>query len=301
MNSKDYYDLLHKKFDGAINKEGLYPAEISQKPLYDTMANFLVAIALHLGGWEYEAENIVDSIDRSCLKNKNGFYNRQSTKSGVVPRHHSCVEGVATFFYSIAGDKKCSNSILKRLFNSPLNNTETGLFYMSMNESGSIIDNRLITHSQLWIALAFIGNKQIGKARDILSLVEQKCTDSNMGVLETMYCATVSTEKMLLPDDSALFAIANELVGNQDKAREILISLKESSLFNKERNVFVYKNHEGKERISSYKNFLCQAAYKFCNIGIPPYNIKHEERFSDSIALGIFAENIYKIGYLLKK
>jgi len=295
MSSKDYYDLLHEKFDGTTNKEGLYPAENTEYRLYDTLANFHIATSLYIGSLEDEAKALADNIENSRLKNKDGFYNRQATERDVVARHHSCIEGVASFFYGISKSQKRGFGILKRLFNSPLYNNEQNLFYMSMDESGNIVDERLITHSQLWIVLALIVNGQHERATGLLSSVRKQCITVDIGILETMYCASTSTEKVTLPDDTALFAIASFLIGERDEAVKTLVRLKNSPLFDNKRNVFVYKTMRGQERISSYKNLLCQAAFKLCGVEIPPYDIKNEERFADSIALGIFAVCIDKI------
>src|SRR3989344_4500659 len=184
MSSKDYYDLLHEKFDGTTNKEGLYPAENTEYRLYDTLANFHIATSLYIGSLEDEAKALADNIENSRLKNKDGFYNKQQN-----------------------------------------------LFYMSMDESGNIVDERLITHSQLWIVLALIVNGQHERATGLLSSVRKQCITVDIGILETMYCASTSTEKVTLPDDTALFAIASFLIGERDEAVKTLVRLNNSPLF----------------------------------------------------------------------
>ncbi len=293
------YQQLYNRY-GKIKKHGLWPTSTEEPNLFHAHVNALIALGLFLDGKEKETVNLIHDLNKSCLKNKNGLFNYSwLVGDGVLNRHHSCTQGMIAFALALCGKHKASNQILDAIFKSKMFNQQIELFIRAIWSDNTIADNRIITHSNLWIVLALIANNRRTEAKKILGSIKNQFYCKKHGLLFGTSCKHNTIN--FFADDNALYAICLELLGFQLESKQLLISLIESQLFDKQKEVFNYSwdTKNINNEISSYKNNITQAAYKLCEFNSPTFNTNLDLAYSDSITLGLFAKNAEKLRTLV--
>lgn len=274
---------------GAKRHQGLYPTDAERPTVFHTHTNFLVALGLWCGGYRAEATEVIKGVQESNLINYNGYYNYSfSPKEGPLLRHHSYDGAIAAYVLAVMGEKKQAKSIIGRYFNSPMYQRDTGLFIRSIWSDKKIADDRLIAQTNLWFVLALISADQKKVAKELLNRIHKHFCVTPAGLLSSISCE--SNTSTLYPDDNALFAICLTLLGEEDRARDVLHTLADSGLFNKDQGVFWYEKDgdNTKKHVSLYKNHIVQAAFRRLGIQLPAFNFNAGELYADSLALDLW-------------
>lgn len=293
MDSNNLYQLLHQQF-GGLKQHGLWPISRENPETFFAHGNGLIALGLSLSGYLSEARQLMSDLTKSTLTSEHALlhYSIQGS-GGVLTRQHSCTGGIIACALTVVGESNSADLMLADLRASALWNPKKKLYSRAMWQTGELADERLITHSNLWIVLAYILRGCLNEALELLRAVEREFGQDQSGLLFGTSCEHDSSH--FYPDDNALYAICLELLGRHSLAAGLLFRLKSSPLYVVKQQAFGYEKTGlavGEKHISSYKNNFCQAAYRLVGVDIAPYDQEKELIYSDSLGLGLMAEGV---------
>lgn len=253
-------------------RNGLWPTSRHNPTLWHAHNNLLVALGLLSVGQKAAAQGIISALYASPLVHENGSFNYScQAVEGVVPRHHSCTIGMAGYVLARLGQAGKARGILQHAHNSNMYDSAAGLYVRSVWANGRMADEKIITHSNLWIALAWLELGERERAKQLISNLEERFFDTEKGLLSGINC--VDGNVHYFPDDNALYAIVLKKLGHPILARRVLQRLLHSCTY---------------ARVSTYKNHIVQAAFRYCGLDLPPYDWNQDDEFADSIALGLW-------------
>lgn len=237
---------------------GLYQLSDNQK-IFDIHVNSLINIALMECGYPELAKSNTQKIlsSKLFLKKHNLFYTQINEHGKVISYQiNSCKNALAILCLCITGNMKNAKKTFRSLFKSKLYNSEKKLFFREYNHLNNKIDKNIITHSNLWIALALININEISKAKKIINSLEKLYFNDNFKMFKTIDCEENNRIEKYFSDDQALAAIVYYLLGMKIKANKLINVLLKSKLYNIKSGLFI-RNITRKNldlKISSYKN-----------------------------------------------
>lgn len=168
-----------------------------------------------------------------------------------------------------------AKNVISTLYNSPLFNKESGLFYREMNSITKKINGLILSQTNLWIVIALSKLQDIEKATQLMKSIEKSLFDQDVGMFFSQDCELASMEigntsvgsasKTFFSDDQALAAIAYDCIGLQDRGRVVLEKTLHSGLYDQKIGMFNRNISPGNVDLAktTYKNsLLCIALSK---------------------------------------
>lgn len=251
-------------------KDGLYILS-KKNPIFCTQVNGLVNICLsELGLKELAKENLLSFVKSNSFNEKyHLFYTEVNTKGEIVDYNlNSCKNSIIALSLCCAGLIKEADSIMKSLLKSPIYDKKIGLLRREYNSKTKKSNPLMVIQSNLWAALAFIKLGNTKEAIKILENIKKTQYSKKYGLYISIDCRGCSEDETFFADDQALISLCYILLGDTEKAKEIMYRVIKSPLFDPESVLFnrSFNSYFIDTTKSTYKNSLM--AFVFGKLGM---------------------------------
>ena len=237
--------------------------------------NALVNIGLAELGFSEEAANNIASLLKSGLYDQKHklFYREIGAGEEIMNSNFNvCKNALMVLALYAVGRKEDANECIDAMFNSPLFDAEKKLFFREYN--GKKINSLIITQTNLWTAIALSKINRKAEAERLVSNLADLNLNGDSGMFFSHDCEsgalkyrddTVhigSGSRYIFADDQALAVIIYHMLGENQKAKELMDNLLKSDLYDISTGLFNRSMESGDVVAvkSTYKNSLCGIA-----------------------------------------
>jgi len=191
------------------------------------------------------------------------FYREVDTEGKIiVPSFNTCKNAVYALNLASNGLAEKAEKILKNLKSLPLYFQDTGLYGREYNPDTEEVNSLIITQSNLWVALAYSSIGQKEEARKIINSLEERRYNQDNRLFNSQDCRDYNYHERFFADDQALAIITYSQLGENGKARKLIETVLESSLYDGQTGLFnsSFSGSDIDKTKSTYKNsFMAKA------------------------------------------